>query len=101
MALDQATLRKELIEIFQLAELPEAKQNELLSKMGEALLKRIFLETMDKIGDDGVKAYEALLERSAGEQEIEAFFESKIPGYAVFVEGVVKDFKEEMKKGIV
>lgn len=100
MALDQEALRKELIEAFQWQGLPPDKQEELLSKMGEVLLKRIFLETMEKIGDAGVKEYEVLLERSAGQEEIETFFESKIPGYDIFVRNVVKEFKEEMQKGI-
>lgn len=100
MALDQEALKKELIESFHLEGLPADKQEELLGKMGEALLKRIFLETMEKMGDDGVKEYEGLLDREANQKEIEAFFENKIPGYDIFVEDVVKRFKEEMRKGM-
>lgn len=96
MALDQEALKKELIATFHLEGLPEDKQEALLSKMGEALLKRIFLETMEKIGDAGVKEYEMLLDRGATQEEIEAFLESRIPGYNIFVRGVVAGFKEEM-----
>lgn len=100
MALDQEALKKELIETFHLETLSEDKQEELLSKLGEALLKRIFLETMEKIGDEGVKEYESLLDQEAEQEQIEAFFESKIPGYNIFVEDTVKQFKEEMRKGM-
>lgn len=100
MALDQEALKKELIEAFHLETVPEDKQGELLSKLGEALLKRIFLETMEKIGDEGIKEYEALLDQEAEQEQIEAFFESKIPGYNIFVEDTVKQFKEEMRKGM-
>lgn len=100
MALDQEALKKELIETFHLEAVPEDKQEELLSKLGEALLKRIFLETMEKIGDEGVKEYEGLLDQEAEQEQIEAFFESKIPGYNIFVEDTVKQFKEEMRKGM-
>ncbi|MEK9151001.1 MAG: DUF5663 domain-containing protein [Patescibacteria group bacterium] len=96
MALDQEALKKELIETFHLEGISGDQQEALLSKMGEALLKRIFLETMEKIGDAGVKEYEALLNRGAQQAEIETFLESRVPGYNVFVRGVVARFKEEM-----
>lgn len=98
MTLDQTQLREELIKAFHLEQVPEDKRDELLEKMGEALLKRIFLATMEKIGDDGVKEYEALLEKEAKQEEIETFFETKIPGYNVFVREVAEEFKEEMSK---
>lgn len=101
MALDQNALKKELIETFHLEGIPAEKQEALLAKMGEALLKRIFLETMEKLGDAGVAEYESLLERGAKQEEIEAFFESRIPGYNVFVRGVITAFTEEMKQRTV
>lgn len=100
MALDQEALKKELIESFHLEGIPAEKQEALLAKMGEALLKRIFLETMEKIGETGVTEYEALLDRGAPQGEIEAFLENKIPGYNIFVRGVVAKFKEETEAGL-
>ena len=100
MALDQGQLREELIAAFHLEQVPEDKRDELLEKMGEALLKRVFLATMEKIGDDGAVEYEALLDKEAKQEEIEAFFEKKIPGYDVFIRGVADEFKEEMTKSL-
>jgi len=99
MAIDYTALKDELVKEFHLENISEEKQEELLGKMGEALLKRIFLETMEKIGDAGVAEYEALLGKAAKEDEIDAFFESKIPGYNVFVREIVENFKKEMNKG--
>lgn len=98
MALDYKGLQDEFVKEFHLEQVPKEKQDELLEKMGEALLKRIFLETMEKIGEQGVTEYEALLDAQAKQEDIDAFFESKIPGYNSFVSDIVKDFKEEMKK---
>lgn len=100
MALDQEALKSELIEAFHLEGIPLDKQEALLSKMGEALLKRIFLETMEKIGDAGVMEYEALLDKGAKQEEIETFLENRIPGYNIFVRGVVTKFKEETAAGL-
>lgn len=101
MALDQQTLKQELIEVFHLEGIPADKQEALLAKMGEALLKRIFLETMEKLGDEGVAEYEGLLHNGAKQETIEVFFESKIPGYNIFVREIVAKFKEEMGKETV
>jgi len=53
---------------------------------------------MEKIGDEGVAEYEILLEKQATPEEVDAFFEKKIPGYDVFVRDVATEFKEEMTK---
>lgn len=101
MALDQEALKKELIEAFHLENVPFDKQEELLAKIGESLLKRIFLDTMEKLGDTNMKEYEEMLNREAKQEELEAFFENKIPGYNIFVRGVVTKFKEELAEGTV
>jgi len=99
MALDQEALKQELIEALHLGDLPLDKQETLLEKIGEALVKRIFLETMEKLGDANVQEYEALLEKETSQEELEAFFENKIPGYNIFVRGIVEKFKEELAEG--
>lgn len=96
MMIDQEALRQDLIKTFQLDGMSKEKQDELLSRMGESLLRRIFLETMDKLGDAGVREYEALLQKEASQEEIEMFFKSKIPGYNILIDDVVKEFKKEM-----
>jgi len=99
MALDQEALKQELIEALHLGDLPLDKQEALLEKIGEALVKRIFLETMEKLGDANVQEYEALLDKESSQEELEAFFENKIPGYNIFVRGIVEKFKEELAEG--
>jgi hypothetical protein len=88
--------RQEIIETFGLEDLAPEKQDELISKVGEVFLKRLFLATLDKLGTQGSKEYEGLLEKEASVDEIEAFLEVKIPNYPVFVRGVVTDFKNDM-----
>lgn len=100
MALDQEALKKELIEEFHLDGLPAEKQEALLEKIGEALLKRIFVETVEKMGESNAEEYEKMIDREATQEEFEVFFENKIPGYNIFVRGVVTKFKEEMAEGV-
>lgn len=100
MALDQEALKTELISAFHLEGIPEEKKEALLAKIGEALMKRIFVETMEKLGDDGAEEYETFLEREVTKEDVETFLETKIPGYNIFVRGVVTKFKEEMEAGM-
>ncbi len=96
MALNYDSIKEELVRELHLEQLPKDKQEALLASMGEALLKRIFLETMEKIGDAGATEYEALLDTGAKQEEIDTFLDKKIPGYDIFVRGIVTAFKEEM-----
>jgi hypothetical protein len=90
--------RQEIIETFGFEDLAAEKQDELIAKIGEVFLKRLFLATVDKLGSHGSKEYEALLNKEAGVDEVEAFLETKIPNYPVFVRGVVTEFKSDMDK---
>ncbi len=90
--------RQEIIETFGLEDVAQERQDELIAKMGEVFLKRLFLATIDKLGSNGAREYEELLESKADIDELEAFLESKIPNYPVFVRGVVTEFKNDMDK---
>ncbi|MBI2439134.1 MAG: hypothetical protein HYV45_00800 [Candidatus Moranbacteria bacterium] len=98
MALNEKTLEKDLIATFHLEELPKEKQQALLARIGEALLRRVFLETMEKLDTEDVVLYERLVKENASQEQMETFLENKIPGYNVFVRGVVAKFTEEMKR---
>lgn len=93
-------MREQMVAALGLEGLPAEKQDALIEKIGEALMKRLFLETIEKLGAEGAKEYEALMERAASAEEIDAFLEQKIPGYHIFVREVVEGFREEMKKNI-
>jgi hypothetical protein len=96
----QSQIQKTLLEELGLSNLPQDKQDELLIKMTEVLLKRIFLETMDKLGDQGMKEYDKMVEEGATAEQLEEFFKSRIINYETMVQKVIEEFKEEMKKEI-
>lgn len=97
---DYQAMFKNLVEEMGLASLPEEKQLELIGKMGEVLIKRIMVETFDRLGEDGVVEYEKMVDGGASEDEVKRYFESKIPDYSAMIEKIVADFKEEMKKDV-
>ena len=71
-------INETLIKELGINNLPEDKQAQIITKMTEVLLKKIFVETMDKLGEQGVEEYEKMLEKNASPEEMEEFFKSKI-----------------------
>jgi hypothetical protein len=97
MDIDYSKIEQGLIEELALSGLPKPKQEELLGRMLEALLKRIFMGTMERLGEQGMKEYEALIETEPTEEAVGKFLEERIPGYAEFIETIVDQFKKDVK----
>lgn len=95
-------MQKTLMEELGISEFPQDKQEQLLIKMTEVLLKRIFLETIEKLDDRGKEEYQKLVESgTATPEQMEEFLKSRINDYEGLVRKVVNEFKEEMKQGAV
>ena len=84
-----------------LESLPQEKKEEMLAKIGELLMKQIFLETMDRLGEEGATEYERLMEGNPDQAVVENFLNEKIPGYNELIAKIVEDFKKEMKEAII
>lgn len=97
MTLQYEQLQQELIDEFGLGVLTPEKQEEMIAKMTEVLMKRIFVDTMEKLGETGANEYEKLLETKPEQSQVEAFLKSKIVNYDEMVENIVAEFKMEMK----
>ena len=95
---NQEEIQKQLIEELGLSSLPQDKQEELLIKMTEVLLKRIFVETMEKLSETDRQAYEKMVDAEEDAEKIGAFLKEEVYNYDAMVEKIIVDFKEEMKK---
>lgn len=92
----QSQALSQLIKDMGIDTLSQDKQNELIIKMTEVLLKRIFLETMDKLGENGREEYEKMSQGEVEPVQVEAFFKEKINGYDEMVQVIIEEFKSEM-----
>ncbi len=90
-------IQKTLIDDLGLADLPADKKDQLLMKMTEVVLKRIFLETMEKLTDKDQDEYAKMIDENAEPAQLEGFLQSKIAGYEEMVAKIVADFLTEMK----
>lgn len=94
----QDIIQQDLIKELGLENLSRDKQEELIIKMTETVLKRIFLETVSKLNEKDQETYAQMIEQQSSPEEMEKFLQEKIAGYDEMVKKVVDDFKEEMKK---
>jgi len=90
--------KQTLFDELGLTDLPQDKQEQLMIKMTEVILKRIFVETMDKLSQEDQEAYGQMIDKGTDPKEIEKFLRDKIENYDQLLEKVVDDFKTEMKK---
>ncbi|EKE15848.1 MAG: hypothetical protein ACD_11C00103G0050 [uncultured bacterium] len=92
----QSQALSDLVKDLKIESLPQDKQNKIIIKMTEALLKRIFIETMEAIGEKGRDEYEELLKKNSSPEELEKFFMERIKDYDEFMQKVIVDFKKEI-----
>ncbi|MDI6778201.1 MAG: DUF5663 domain-containing protein [Patescibacteria group bacterium] len=89
-------LQQTIIEELGLQDLPREKQEGLLVKIGEVVMKRIYLETMESLEKEDQEKLVDMMEKNP--EGIEAFLKEKIPNYEEFVKKVVDNFKGELKE---
>ena len=87
-----------LFQALGLEKLDPKKQEELAAKVTELVLKRVFLATLEKLDDDGKEKYEQLVEQNTSPELMEQFLNAHIPNYSQFVEKIISELGEEMKR---
>jgi hypothetical protein len=95
---DENEIKNSMIADLGLTGLSQEKQDELLAKMIEVVMKRILLETIEKLDEKGREEYARMIETQAAPEELEKFLKEKIPDYETMIKKIVDDFKQEMKK---
>ncbi|MFZ1736243.1 MAG: hypothetical protein WAU31_04895 [Candidatus Moraniibacteriota bacterium] len=98
MALSIEQLKADLVKEFELENLPETKQQELLDMMTETVMKQIFLALGEKMGDEGADEFDALM-KAGDQQKLEAFIKQYVPDPDAFVKGIVTEFRDAVKNG--
>ncbi len=91
-------LQQNIIEELGLQALPEEEQAEFLFKMTEAVLKRIYVDTVEKLGEEDRSELMKLIDSNAEAEQIEEFLKGKIENYDEFVKKTVEDFKNQLKE---
>jgi len=68
---NQMPTKNSLIEEMGLNDLPEEKQQELIDKMFEVLLKRIYVEANERLSEEDKNVLEGMIEKNSQPEEVE------------------------------
>ncbi len=91
------SIKKDIAKELGLEVLPREEQEKILNDMAEALLRRVFLETFERLEESDREALLEMLDADAETEKVEKFIQEKIPDYNAIVEKVMNDFKEGIK----
>lgn len=91
--------QKTLIDELGLGSLSQEKQDKLMIKMTEVVLKRIFVKAMEKLSEAEQEEYSKLIDQDVEPDQLETFLKEKISNYDEMVQKIIEDFKKEMKEG--
>lgn len=93
----QKQIQEDILHELGLENLPEDKQKELIGKMTETIMKKIFLETLDKLNDADKEIYAKMIDEKVSPEDVDKFLAEKIPDYEQMLQKIIVDFKEEIK----
>jgi hypothetical protein len=95
---DVGKIKEAIFKELNLEGLDDNKKDELLEQIGEVILKKIFIETMERLGDQDRVEFEQILDKEASPEEIEKFLSEKVPDFEDMVSKIVIELKEDLKK---
>lgn len=93
-------LQQTIVDELGLGDLPEERKAQILVDLLELVLKRLYMETMDKLTKEDQQELMNMLEKKADQEKVETFLRSKITNYDEFVKKVVSELKDELKEDI-
>lgn len=94
---NQDKIKEDIMQYLGLSKLSQDKQDEILSKIGEIILKKIFIETVEKLEESDREEFEKMLKEGSDVDSIEKFLNTKIENYDMIIEKIVEEIREDIK----
>lgn len=94
---NQDKIKLEIMKDLGFDKLPEDKQDDILAKIGEIILKKIFIETIDKLDTESANEFRDMLKNGESAEKIEDFLNAKIENYDIIIEKIVEEVKNDIK----
>lgn len=94
---NQDKIKLEIMTDLGFDKLPEDKQDDILAKIGEIILKKIFIETIDKLDTESANEFRDMLKNGESAEKIEDFLNAKIENYDIIIEKIVEEVKNDIK----
>lgn len=94
---NESQVKNAIMKELDLEGLSEERQNEIIIKMGEVVLKKVFIQTVEKLSDEDQVQFEKMLDEKKEPEEVEKFLNEKIPDFEEMVGKIVLQLKEDLK----
>lgn len=88
-------IRENIIELFNIKELPEDKQEETINKIGGIIFQAVLMRTLPLLSEEDLANYEKLLDSNVAPDELMNFFGEKIPNFLEIVAEESENFRNE------
>ena len=93
------TIQQDLIKELGIDQLPTERQEEILTAMTEALLKRITLRVLENLDEKQREEFDAVA--SANETEkVTEFLARKVPNYEQLIQDEIAKFRQDMTETV-
>lgn len=90
-------IQRDLLKELGIDQLPEERQEEVLTAMTEVLLKRLTLKVLEKLTEAQRQEFETLC-AAQDQEKITKFFSDNVPNYEQLIQDEIAAFKEDIKK---
>jgi hypothetical protein len=90
------TIEQTIIDKLNLTDLPKDKQETILTKMAEVVLKRVFLVAMENLSPEEQDEFLSLSEENP--KSAEEFLLEKVPDFDALAQKEIASFRDEMQK---
>lgn len=92
-------IEQDILKELGIDSLPAERQEEVLTAMTEAVLKRLMLRLIGAMSEEQRKEFQAIAD--AGEQEkISQFLSANVPNYETLIKEEAISFKKDMQKTV-
>lgn len=91
----QTQIRESIIELFNIRDLPEDKQEETINRIGAIIFQSVLMRTLPMLSEEDLANYEKMLEENVAPDELMNFFGEKIPNFLEIVAEESENFRAE------
>jgi hypothetical protein len=95
MNTQQKEIRENIIELFNIKELPEEKQEETINRIGGIIFQSVLMRVLPMLSEEELADYEKLLDNNVAPDELMNFFGEKVPNFLDIIAEESENFKTE------
>ena len=91
----QKEVRQNIINLFEINKLPEDKQEETISKIGNIIFQAVLIRVLPLLEEEDLAQYDKLIGSGAMPDEVLNFFFEKVPLFLEIVAEESENFRKE------